>query len=145
MIILTTVSYVLITERKFLKFYLVLFILCALIWCYYTSFNHFGLKSDNEAQAIVNTWQYVHNPTSDFRGFFTHTINNLLTHTLYPLLLGIIVGWRKIWFFIFIVLIPLLLILFIDIKSSYWFLPRQYTYLMPLFAFYLGWCWDECV
>ena len=72
---------------------------------------------------------------------------------LYVLLAGMIIAWifphknrfKQIIFFICFVIIPLTLIILVDIKSQYWFLQRQFIWIMALFAFYLGWCWDSVI
>jgi len=36
------------------------------------------------------------------------------------------------------------MILFIDLRSEYWFLQRQFVWVMPAFALFLGWAWESC-
>jgi hypothetical protein len=40
------------------------------------------------------------------------------------------------------VIIPIELICMADMKQGYWFLQRQFIWIISLFSFYIGWCWD---
>jgi len=42
------------------------------------------------------------------------------------------------------VVIPMTVLCLIDLGRRYWFLQRQFVWVMPLFALFLGWCWDSC-
>lgn len=49
---------------------------------------------------------------------------------------------QSVFFFIFVVVAVVLVFLAVYI-NKYWFLPRQFLWTIPFFAFYMGWCWDS--
>ncbi len=73
--------------------------------------------------------------------------------SLYFLLLGIVAAFiishqdrrgQLIYFFTLIVS-PILCVLILDITINYWFLPRQYIWVISLNCFFVGWCWDSLI
>jgi len=100
-----------------------------------------------------NTFDFYPNPSNDFVHFLRQVFANLMAHKQYGqkhLALGIWVSFllphkdrfKQIGFFLLIIILPILLILMSDLYSGYWFLDRQFIWVMPLYAFFLGWCWD---
>ena len=69
---------------------------------------------------------------------------------LYFLLLGAFIPFflphkdrfKQLGFLLILILLPIEFIFLSDLWGSYWFLQRQFMWTVPLFAFYLGWCWD---
>ena len=40
------------------------------------------------------------------------------------------------------ILLPIGLIFAMDVYSQYWFIQRQFVFVMPFFAFFVAWSWD---
>jgi len=104
----------------------------------------------------LNTFKYIHNPLKDIVGFLKDVFANLIGYkykALYFLLIGVIFPFvipykkrtQQILFLIILVLFPISLILLFDIRNSYEFLQRQFIWVMPFFAFFLGWTWDSFI
>lgn len=101
----------------------------------------------------INTFDYYPNPSNDFTHFFRQVFANLMAHKQYGqkhLALGIWISFllphkdrfKQIGFFLLMIVLPIQLILISDARSGYWFLDRQFVWVMSLYAFFLGWCWD---
>lgn len=84
-------------------------------------------------------------------GFLKGVLGNLLGFKiLYFLLLSIVFPFilpfkdrlRLILFFATLILMPLVLIYILDTIVVYFFIPRQFIWIIPFFALYLGWSWD---
>ena len=110
-------------------------------------------------------FRYVPNPVSEsplskshnapaylvFSGYLANHLIGL--RSLYFLLLGIVATliishqdrYRQIIYFFTLIAFPILCVLILDITIGYWFLPRQYIWVIPLFCFFLGWCWDSVI
>lgn len=134
-------------------FYLISIIIPAtLIWGWYALANNFGLIP-NEMQTIINnTFEYIPNPVLDQLGFSKAVLGNLIGNkSLYFLLLGIPITMclsyknisKKSSYLFILIILPIVLILFIDIISKYWFIQRQFVWVMPLFGLFVAWCWDS--
>lgn len=115
------------------------------LWLYSVFGTHLGYR-------LENTFYYIPNPLHNPLGFLKDVLGNLVGFKkLYFLLLCIIVPFvfsyedrrKQSLFLIFMVIIPIGLTLFSDVVQRYWFLQRQFIWVMPLFAFLLGWMWDS--
>jgi hypothetical protein len=100
----------------------------------------------------INTFDYIPNPSQNIVGFLKSIFGNLIGYKkLYFMLLGIFVPfifsykdrYRQLLFFVIIIMLPIGLILASDVLQKYWFIQRQFIWVMPLFAFFLGWTWDS--
>jgi len=120
------------------------------IWAYYASYNHFGAVH-NSFQPAMETFLYIPNPMEKPVGFLKAVFANLIGFRAgYILLVSLIIapltaaGKRaeQLLFFGILVVLPILLILYADIKSQYWFIQRQFIWVMPFFAILLGSQWD---
>lgn len=131
-----------------------LFVLATLlaiaIWLYYTSFNNSWVPPS--AYDEIHTFQYIVNPLENPAQFLKSIFGNLIgDKRLYFLLFSIVVAlfiplrrrWEQFTFFGLLVALPIALILIADIKGHYWFLQRQFVWVMPFFAIFLGWQWDS--
>ena len=100
----------------------------------------------------IDAFQYIPNPIYNIIGFLKGIFCNLIGFKkLYFLLAGALVPfilhhndrYKQLLFLSFIVIFPISVIFFSDIMHSYWFIQRQFIWVMPLFAFLLGWTWDS--
>ena len=136
-------------ERKI--FWLSLAFLGTWLWLYY-------LKGtiDNPLPAVVaktiDVFQFIPNPLENPRVFLRSVVGNLLgCKYLAPLLLGPIISifWPKesrkemLLGFLMLVVMPILLILISDSMSGYWFIQRQFIWVMSLFTLLIGLSWDK--
>lgn len=102
----------------------------------------------------IDTFQFIPNPLVNLVGFLKGVFCNLTgDRRLYFLCAGIIFSFLiphknrmiHIGFLLILVLIPIQIILLSDLNQNYWFLQRQFIWIMPLFIFFLGWCWDSVI
>lgn len=71
----------------------------------------------------------------------------------YPLLIGLIISLliphkerlKQLLFFMILIVIPIALLLLICVIHPYWFIQRHFIWAIPLFAFFIGWCWDSII
>jgi len=99
----------------------------------------------------VHTFYYFPNPLTDILGFLKAIFGNLIGFKkLYFLLLGMFLPfiffyrdkYKQLLFLFLNIFLPVSFILLSDLATKYWFLQRQFIWVMPLFAFFLGWTWD---
>lgn len=141
-----------IVSKDFLKFFAAVFFVAALLWGWFASNNYFGVSPNNVQQSIVDPFQFIPNPLVNATGFLKGVLGNLVGHKgLYFLLIGMFTAFllphrqrfHQFIFLLFLIILPTGLIFLTDIMSSYWFVQRQFVWVMPLFAFFLGWCCDS--
>ena len=117
------------------------------LWLYSVFGPHFGYSKLN-----INTFEYFPNPLYNITGFLKTLFCNLAGYkNIYFLLLGLIIPvifrykdrYRQLLFLSCSVIAPICLILLFDLLGKYWFLQRQFIWIIPLFAFFLGWTWDS--
>jgi len=122
------------------------------LWAWYASANFFGIQFKEGIYSAKDTFRYIPNPLMKPLGFLKGVVGNLLgCRPLYFLLLGPVVSFfvpqkeviKKIIFFALFIIVPITLILLIDIRNQYWFVQRQFVWIMPYFAIWIGWCWDS--
>jgi len=79
-------------------------------------------------------------------------VGNLMGYrNFYFLLLGLIISviipnkekFKQVTFFVIAIACPTLLILWLSVANHYWFIQRLFVWVMPWFAFLIGWCWDS--
>jgi len=104
----------------------------------------------------VDTFKYIANPFKNILGFLKGVLANLIGYKLkglYFLLLGLIfplvMPYRKrfdqLAFLILLIVAPIMVILIADVKNSYWFIQRQFIWVMPFFAIFLAWAWESAL
>jgi len=134
--------------KKMMPFLLCIGFLAFLLFFWHTSGTMWN-SINNE-----NTFKYYPDPANDFIHFMRQVFANLMGNKKYGqkfLALGIWIAFllphkdrlKQIGFFLVMIVMPILCILMADIYSGYWFLDRQFIWVMPLYAFLLSWCWDS--
>ncbi len=97
---------------------------------------------------------HIPNPVIDIIGFLKAIFGNLMGYKkLYLLLVSIIFPFiipckdrfKQVAFLFIMVFLPILLILLADLKSKYYFVQRQFIWVMPFFAFFMGWTWESLI
>jgi len=125
-------------------------VLGALLWGWYASASLFGLKWEG-GYSIKDTFRYIPHPLTSPVGFFKGIVGNLVgCRPLYFLLLGPVLAlivpnrdkFKQLIFLTLLIVLPLFLILLVDIRTRYWFIQRQFIWIMPYFALWIGWSWD---
>lgn len=100
----------------------------------------------------LNTFDYIPNPLTALNNFFRSVFNYLMGYKKIKFLInGIILclliphpeRFKQIGFFLVLIILPLECILSADVHTGYWFVQRQFIWIVPLYAFFIGWCWDS--
>lgn len=98
------------------------------------------------------TFGYIPNPAHNPIGFLKGVFCNLVgDKRLYILFLGFFVPFffsykergKQLLLLFINILMPICLIFISDFVSEYSFIQRQFIWVMPLFAFFLGWSWES--
>jgi len=96
-----------------------------------------------------NTFEFIHRGVIPIaKGI----VGNLMGYRkFYFLLLGLIISFiipnnekfKQVALFVIAIACPILLILWLCVINHYWFIQRLFIWVVPLFAFLIGWCWDS--
>lgn len=130
--------------KRNLPFYGLLGLLALPLWLWYNSGNVY--RTD------INTFAFIANPLIHPGVFFREIIGNLVgNRTNYIFLFCLlsqffykpIITREKISYLLILIVLPIELILLADVLSHYWFIQRQFIWVMPYFAIFIGWCWDS--
>jgi len=132
-----------------IKFMAVIICVTMPLWLYsvFGPHNTFG---------VYDPFEYIPNPLQDTIGFLKGVFANLIGYRykiLYVLLAGVIFPFilpykkrfQQIAFLLILVFIPLGVILTVDVIKKYWFIQRQFIWVMPFFALFLGWSWESAI
>ena len=133
--------------KKILPLFTVVFLITAPI-LYYVLVLKYHISSiwGNEP------FKYIPNPLINPLGFFKGIFCNLIGYKkFYIFLPGLLISLclphkdreKQLWFLLILVLLPITVLLLLDLKGGYWFIQRQFIWIMPLFAVLLGWCWES--
>ena len=135
----------------YLKFFLAVFAAALPLWLWYVSANPlYGGKWHTDI------FYYFPNPVENTFGFLKGIVGNLLGNKAFYFLLGGGVAfflpavpkktkYLQVLFLLSMVILPIELVLMADIFKSYIFVQRQFVWVMPLFAMFLGWMWDTLI
>ena len=110
----------------------------------------------NVKLAQNNTFDFFPNPTVHLRNFLRTVMGNLIGFKKFgfkQLVNGIILAMllphkdrkKQLGFLLVLVVLPIMLKLVSDVRAGYWFLQRQFVWVMPLFGFYMAWCWESVI
>jgi hypothetical protein len=134
-------------------FWACLFLVGVPLWLYYLQGDPLSSPHAMKAHQF-EVFQYIPNPLVNPLGFFKSAAGGLVGSKLaYVLSLGALI--RLVWprknrmeswgFTAIIIVLPVLLPLISDAAYGYWFLQRQYIWVMAIFPFFVGKCWDEMI
>jgi len=99
-------------------------------------------------------FEYIPNPMVYFFRFIKVVLccttgNKILYPLAVALIFPFILPYRnrlqQIGFLLVLIILPIATIFHIDLSVGYWFLQRQFIWVMPLFAFLIGWCLDSFI
>lgn len=140
-------------KANFIKYFISLYCILAIVWVWYASpmLQWFGF-----AQKLFlgdrPTFEYIPNPVIDFIGFLKGIFGNLLTTDwlkwtilgmVCVFLPGNIQRYKQLGFFFICIGWGIMIVFLLSLFKHYWFVQRQFIWVMPLFAFFIGWCWDS--
>lgn len=135
---------------KHIKYYGIALLVSLPLWYYFALNNDKSyLKSFTATQ--YGSFEYIHRGLIPMaKGIFG---NLVCFKKFYFLLAGLVFAFliphkerlKQMMFFIIVIMLPMSLILLSSVIYGYWFLPRQFVWAMPLFAFLLGWSWDSVI
>ncbi len=135
--------------RKEMLYLALIFLIALPIWFW------FSIGTAHQAKSIKlfkDTFEYIPNPMLDIVGFIKNVVGNLIGFKFfYVFLIGPAALFLKenkdrlnqLGFFMILIFLPLYLNLLSDVVMKYWFIQRQFTWVMPLFAIWVGWCCDS--
>lgn len=146
--------------KELFKFVLILLIIAMPFWLYSVFGPRYGLGQNNMdpnkylriTEFKMTVTDYIPSPLMNPLGFLKAVFGNLVgLKKLYFLLLGVIFPFilplknrlKLILLFIIAVLVPIISLYIFDNLVVYFFIPRQFIWVIPIFAFYLGWSWDS--
>jgi len=140
--------------KEYFKFFAVVCIIAMPLWCYSVFGPHFSMSREHSIARNIGTFDYIPNPMVSFNRFSRTIFGNLLgfkkvKFLVNGLILALLVPHKERWaqagFFFLLIALPLQLLLMADLSKSYWFVQRQFTWVMPLFAILVAWCWDSLI
>jgi hypothetical protein len=127
-------------------------LIALLLWGWYAAYNNWGLAPNLKAQSVRETFEVISNPAVKPYAFFKTIMISLVANKwrsffLFSIVLSLLlpVG-KKFEQFVFagiLIILPISLILYADLRSHYWFLDRQFVWVMPFASIFLGWQWDN--
>lgn len=135
--------------KRLSKFVFVILCITMPLWLFSVFGPHFKYRS-----LELDMFQFIPNPLVDPAGFLKGIFGNLVGFKkFYPLLIGVFFPFifsyekrlQQVGFFLIMILLPVTLVFLSDVRSGYWFVQRQFIWVMPLFAFFLGWTWDSLI
>jgi hypothetical protein len=134
--------------RRITTFYITVGLISLPLWWWYASYNI--------GQTVTHspTFQFIPDPKVNPVGFFKNVFGNLIgCKFLDPLLLGPLFAillphasqLKYIKFFLILVVMPIALLFFMDVRMHYWFLQRQFIWVSALFGIFVAWGWEAVI
>jgi len=137
--------------KDILRLLTVVFVVAMPLWCYSVFGPHLSYEQETFVHRKINTFDYIPNPLVTILGFLKSIFGNLIGYKgLYFLLFGMLIPvflpyrrrLRDIAFFLILVVLPIQLMLQGVLQCGYWFVQRQFLWVVPLFALFLGSVWE---
>lgn len=134
--------------KKVFKFMAIVAVIIAPLWL----ISVLGGHVKTGVQVWRNTFGPIPNPLEDIIGFLKCIFGNLVGYRMfYIFLLGLFFpflmwnkdGKRQTALVFIMVFLPIAMLLIINAVNFFYFVQRQFIWVIPIFAFYLGWSWDS--
>jgi hypothetical protein len=102
----------------------------------------------------MNTFQYIPHPFINPVGFLKGILGNLVGFKpFYVLLLGAAALfllrkkelWNRVGFLLLLVIVPIECVAVSSIVKKYFFLQRQFVWVIPFFAIWIAWQWETII
>ena len=131
----------------YVKYFCLVFAGIFPVWLWYALGNPLNVVNPHS-----NVFYYIPHPFDYPAGFLKSILGNLLGNkVLYILSLGVLGSFvvvssqRKtlLGFLLVMIVLPIQLILLVDVKNYYLFIQRQFVWVIPFFAIFLGLAWDS--
>ncbi|MCK4912826.1 MAG: hypothetical protein KAS05_03785 [Candidatus Omnitrophica bacterium] len=136
-------------DRHNYRFIGVIVIVGTLLFLWYFLGNPYSSKGIG-----CEVFKYIPDPPVSLFGLIKSVLSCLAgKKTLYflgiflvfPFILPFRDRLKQINFLLILIVFPIMVILYIDLLVAYWFMQRQFAWVMPLFAFLIGWCIDSFI
>ncbi len=133
------------------RFLVLVLAVSLLVWLWYSSYNNYGFTKNSLPISPVNSYEFIASPLVHPVSFLKAVVGNLVgDRRLYVLLAGCffifvlprLQQFKQLAFLLILVVLPILMILYFDIRSRYWFLQRQFIWVTPFFILWIAWFWD---
>lgn len=120
----------------------------------YWFYSVLGPKHVDVSANKLDVFRWIPSPINNLPGFLKGIFGNLvgfkvnylfLIGLIFPFILPYKERFKQILFFFVMILFPLLLILICDMIFVYYFIQRQFIWVMPFFALLLGWIFDSSI
>jgi hypothetical protein len=124
------------------------------VLCFAMPFWLYSVFREQLSTQLANPFEYIPNPLNNILGCLKGVFGNLVGFKMaYFLLAGLAVPFvfsyearfKQLLFLFLVIFLPLGFIFLVDVTCKYWFIQRQFVWLMPLFAFFLGWAWESLI
>lgn len=134
--------------KRILPFYVIVGIFSFPPWLWYASYN---AGPDITSSP---TFEYIPNPLVNTLGFLKGVLGNLLSpRFLHPLVAGPILAFlipqpsriKYIGFWLTLIVLPISLLCALDASLHYWFIQRQFIWVISLFSFFVAWGWESVI
>ena len=121
------------------------------VWLWYSSYNNYGFTKNSLPISPVNPYEFIASPLTHPVSFSKVVVGNLVgDRRLHVLLAGCffvfilprLQQFKQLVFLLLLVVLPILMILYFDVRSHYWFLQRQFVWTTPFFILWIGSLWD---
>jgi len=131
------------------KFFLIVFCVTAPLWLISVFGPHPPYRPGE-----ATTFQWIANPSKNPIRFFKGIFGNLVGFKkLYPLLAGVLFPFlipyknrlKQINLLFIMVFFPIGALLLVALVADYALMQRQFIWVMPFFAIFLGWSWDSLI
>jgi len=128
--------------KRISKFYIIVGIISLPIWFWYASYNI------GQDVTKMPTFDYIPNPLIHPFGFLKAIVGNLINPKyLHFLLAGPLLAFifapksrmKYLGFFLTLIVLPISLLCVMDASMNYWFLQRQFVWVISLFSFFIAW------
>ncbi len=146
--------------KSLFKFMLVIFCIAMPLWLYSVFGPRVALGQNKMSPVIflklighkMSVTDYIgglfESPVRFMKGVFGSLVGLkkmyfLLLGAIFPFILPFKDRFKLIFFLITCVFIPIALIYILDVIVVYHFVPRQFVWVIPFFALYLGWSWES--
>lgn len=138
--------------RLHAKYLIIIFLISFVVWFYYALGTHVTYHAQIAADMGVGPFFYFANPLTDFGEFSRNILGNLFGNKfLYLLIIGIFgfaLGSKseiksKILFFLILIVLAIECVYLPSLLSKYYFIQRQFIWVIPFFAILIGWLWDS--
>ncbi len=134
--------YCMLKYKKWNYSIMIYFLISAAAWAYYASYSTFGM-TPNAIQKVDTPFRYM---PAKVMPFLANLFGDqILMMIILPFVSFKLFKKHSLNYYLFLsimILFPIIAIIAVDLKTSYWILPRQWIWVMPYFALFCGFTVD---